>query len=98
MAVHFEKGPLMSEHLSHHHRTTLEHLFDHQRSNIHWREVRHLLEAVGTVEDEHNGKVKVTVGDDTIVIRDPGHHEIDKQLIVDLRKMLTAAGFGPDAA
>jgi hypothetical protein len=88
----------MSEHLTHHHRETLTHLFDHQQSaNIHWREVRHLLEAVGTVSDEHNGKVKIHVGEKSIVIHDPGRHEIDRQLVVDLRHLLTDAGLAPEA-
>jgi hypothetical protein len=88
----------MSEHLSHHHRETLAHLFDRQQaSNIHWREVRHLLEAVGTVTEEHNGKVKVHVGGKAMVFRDPGRHEVDRQLVVDLRHLLTDAGLAPDA-
>lgn len=88
----------MTAHLSHHHRETLTHLFDHQQaSNIHWREVRHLLEAVGTVTGEHNGKIKITVGGRTKVITDPGHHEVDRQLVVALRHLLTDAGIAPDA-
>ena len=88
----------MAEHLNNHHRQTLEHLFDHQqKGNIHWREVRSLLEAVGSVDEEHNGKVKIHVGETTISIHDPGHHEIDRQLVVDLRRALEAAGYGPEA-
>jgi hypothetical protein len=30
-------------------------------------------------------------------IQDPGHHDIDKQLVVDLRKALTAAGYTASA-
>ena len=86
----------MPEHLSNHHRQTPEHVFNHQQAgNIHWREVRSLLEAVGSVEDEHNGKVEIRVGGTTMVIRDPGHREIDRQLIVDLRHALTDAGYAP---
>ena len=88
----------MAEHLSHHHRETLAHLFDHQQaSNIRWREVRHLLEAVGTVTEEHNGKIKIMVGERTMVIADPARHEVDRQLVVDLRHLLTDAGLAPDA-
>jgi hypothetical protein len=88
----------MPEHLNNHHRNTLEHLLDHQHSgNIHWREVRSLLEAVGTVEDAHNGKVKIHVGETMLSIHDPGHHDIDQQLLVDLRKALIAAGYGESA-
>ena len=85
----------MTEHLSHHHRETLQHVLDHQHAgNIHWREVRSLLEAVGEVETEKNGKVRITVGDTTFKIHDPGHHEVDTQLLVDLRRALEAAGYG----
>ena len=84
----------MAEHLNNHHRQTLEHLFDHQqKGNIHWREVRSLLEAVGEVEEEHNGKVRISIGETTFKIQDPGHHEIDTQLLVDLREALEAAGY-----
>jgi hypothetical protein len=88
----------MSEHLNNHHRNTLEELLDHQHTgNMHWREVRSLLEAVGTVEEAHNGKVKIHVGDTMLSIQDPGHHNIDKQLVVDLRKALTEAGYSAEA-
>ena len=88
----------MSEHLNNHHRNTLQELLDHQHTGtIHWREVRSLLEAVGTVEDAHNGKVKIHVGDTILSIQDPGHHDIDKQLVVDLRKALTEAGYSAEA-
>ena len=77
----------MSEHLNNHHRNTLQELLDHQHTgNMHWREVRSLLEAVGTVEDAHNGKVKIHVGDTMLSI-----------LVVDLRKALTEAGYTASA-
>ena len=45
--------------LSNHHRGTLEQIFSHPSSaNIDWRQVVLLLEAVGTVTHEHNGKLK----------------------------------------
>ena len=88
----------MSEHLNNHHRNTLQELLDHQHTgNMHWREVRSLLEAVGTVEDAHNGKVKIHVGETILSIHDPGHHTIDKQLVVDLRQALTEAGYTASA-
>jgi hypothetical protein len=84
----------MAEDLNHRHRDTLEKIFTHPTSgNIEWREVLSLLEAVGTVTEEHNGKVKVTLGPETEVIQPPRGKDVDKQLIVDLRRMLTNAGF-----
>lgn len=83
----------MAADLSNRHRDTLEKIFSHpSSSNIEWREVRSLLEAVGTVIEEHNGKVKVTLGSETEVLQPPRSKDIDQQLIVDLRRMLTNAG------
>jgi hypothetical protein len=60
------------EHLSNHHRSTLREIFDHQSSGtIEWRKVRSLLAAVGTVEEEHDGKLRVTVGPETEVLHVP---------------------------
>ena len=76
------------------HRDTLEKIFTHPTSaNIEWREVLSLLEAVGTVTEEHNGKVKVTLGPETEVLQPPRGKDVDKQTIVDLRRMLTRAAF-----
>jgi hypothetical protein len=47
--------------LGSHHRKTLEKLVGHEGRNVEWHDVRSLLEAVGTVSAEHDGKLKVTV-------------------------------------
>ena len=84
--------------LSNHHRGTLEQIFSHPSSaNIDWRQVVLLLEAVGTVTHEHNGKLKVELGGDIEVLQPPRGKDIDQQMIVDLRRMLTDAGFAPAA-
>ena len=86
----------MAADLTHHHRDTLEKIFTHpSSSNIEWRQVLSLLEAVGTTTEEHNGKVKVVLGSDTEVLQPPRGKDIDQQMIVDLRRMLTAAGSAP---
>jgi hypothetical protein len=78
------------------HRATLERIFRHPAGgNIEWRQVLSLLEAVGTVTEEHNGNVKVTLGDETEVLRPPREKDVDKDLIVDLRRMLRHAGLEP---
>jgi hypothetical protein len=75
------------------HRETLERIFRHPASgNIEWRQVTSLLDAVGATTQEHNGKLKITLGDETEVIRPPHGKDIDKQLVVDLRRMLRNAG------
>jgi hypothetical protein len=57
-----------------------------------------LLETIGTATQEHDGKVKVTVGPETEVLRPPRGKDIDVQMVVDLRRMLQQAGFGPGSA
>ena len=78
------------------HEDTLEKILNHPASgNVEWRQVRSLLESVGTVTDHHNGRLEVTVGDETEVLDPPKDKDVDKQMIVDLRRMLTNAGFAP---
>ena len=78
------------------HEDTLEKILNHPASgNVEWRQVRSLLEAVGTVTDRHNGRVEVTIGDETEVLDPPADKDVDKQMIVDLRRMFTRAGVVP---
>lgn len=85
-------------HLNNHHRNTLRQLFQHPAShNVEWHAVVSLLEAVGTVTERHDGKVTVTVGPTTEYLDPPVHKDIDTQMVVDLRRILSSAGFGPDA-
>ena len=84
-------------HLSNHHRNTLRQLFQHPVShNIEWRAVVSLLEAVGSVVEHHDGMVAVTVGSQTEFFDPPAQKDIDTQAVVDLRRMLSAAGYGPE--
>lgn len=50
---------------------------------------------LGTVTEGHNGKLSVTLGPETEVFEAPRGKDIDEQLAVDLRRMLTEAGFAP---
>jgi len=82
--------------LNNHHRDTLEQIFSHPSSgNVEWRQVLSLLEAIGSAVEEHNGKFKVTLGVNTEVLQRPHGKDVDQQMIVDLRRMLTEAGFVP---
>ena len=84
-------------HLSNHHRNTLRQLFQHPVShNIEWHAIVSLLETVGSVAEQHGGKLAVTLGDETEFLDPPTHKDIDTQMVVDLRRMLTNAGFGVD--
>ncbi|MGO9657915.1 MAG: type II toxin-antitoxin system HicA family toxin [Acidimicrobiales bacterium] len=82
--------------LSSNHRDTLLQLFQHPTShNIEWRAVLSLLQAAGSVEELHDGKFLVHLGAETEVLARPKHSDIDAQQVVDLRRMLTSAGYGP---
>lgn len=86
----------MADALEHHHRDTLEKIFAHPASgNVEWRQVHSLLEAVGTVTDERNGKVKVSIAGRTVVLVPPREKDVDVETIVELRKLLTGAGLAP---
>ena len=79
-----------------HHRKTLEKLFTHPTShNIQWHDVLSLLQAVAEVEEAHDGRFRVTLGEETETFDAPRRHDIDTQQIVDLRRMLKGAGYGP---
>jgi hypothetical protein len=83
--------------LDNHHRNTVRKLFEHPPSrNIEWREIESLLEAVGTVTRQANGKLVVSVGPETEVLYPPHGKDVDPQMIVDLRRMLENAGYSPD--
>jgi hypothetical protein len=86
----------MAADLTHHHRDTLEKIFSHPLSgNVEWRQVLSLLAAVGTTTQEPNGKVKVELGGETEVLRPPNDKDVDRQMIVDLRRLLTTDGLEP---
>jgi hypothetical protein len=69
-------------------------IFQHPSShNIEWPAVLSLLGAVGSVEELHDGKFRVSVGNETETFTRPKHKDIEVQQIVDLRRMLTSAGY-----
>lgn len=83
-------------HLNNHHLNTLSVIFAHPVShNVRWHDVLSLLEAVGEVEERHDGRFKVTIGSETEVIDRPKHKDIGTEMVVDLRRMLDHAGFNP---
>jgi hypothetical protein len=83
----------MTEHLDAKHRNTVEQIFNRPSSNnVEWRSVLSLLEAVGTVVEEHDGRFRVTLGDETETFDRPHDKDVDEQMLVDLRRMLTRAG------
>jgi hypothetical protein len=88
-----------SQHLDNHHRNTLRQIFAHPVShNVEWHAVISLLEAVGTVQVRHDGKVAVKVGSEAAFFDPPAGKDIDAQMVVDLRRMLTKAGYGAEGS
>ena len=86
----------MSSHLGENHRNTLRQITEHPTSNnVEWHDVLSLLRAVGDVTVEHNSKVKITVGTETIVVSPPRQKTIDEDLLVELRHLLHAADYAP---
>ena len=84
-------------HLSNHHRDTLSQIMRHPVShNVEWRAVLSLLEAVGSVTQSHDGKYVVTLGSETRTLERPRNKDIDTSEVVELRNMLTKAGYGVD--
>ena len=92
-------SPFEPKHLNNHQRDTLLQIFQHPTShNIEWQDVLSLLEAVGVVERRHDGKYLVRLGGESEVLTRPKHKDIDVQQTVDLRRMLTGAGYAAVAA
>jgi len=91
-----QMNPRQPKHLNSHHLDTVMKIFAHPTShNIRWQEVMSLIGEIGSVEEKHDGKVKIQVGNKTEVLHRPRHKDIDTKFIVDLRHMLKEAGYGP---
>jgi hypothetical protein len=85
-----------SQHLDNHHRNTLRQIFQHPVShNIEWHAVTSLLDAIGTVEVHRDGQVTVRVGSESEFFQHPTGKDIDEQMVLDLRRMLSKAGYEP---
>lgn len=83
-------------HLNNHHLNTLSVIFAHPVShNVRWHDALSLMEAVGDVEERHDGRFKVTIGAETEVLDHPRDKDLGTEMVVDLRRMLANAGFDP---
>jgi hypothetical protein len=84
-------GPV---HISGHHRDTLLQIFQHPTShNVEWHDVISLLETVGSIEQRHDDMFVFRIGEEREVLRRPKEKDMDTQQLVDLRRMLTSAGY-----
>ena len=87
-----------AHHLNNHHRDTVTALFAHPTShNIRWVDVISLLEAVGEVEEKHDGRFRISVGGEVEVFDRSHNKDISIEQVIDLRRMLKNAGYGPEA-
>ena len=86
-------------HLSGHHRDTLLRIFQHDTNhNVEWHDVVSLLQALGSVEQQHDDMFVFRLGDQSEVLQRPNDKDIDGQQLVDLRRILTDAGYDTVAA
>jgi hypothetical protein len=86
-------------HLSGHHRDTLLQIFQHPTShNVQWHDVLSLLGEIGSVEQRHDDMLVFRIGSESEVLREPKGKDIDTQQLVDLRRMLSDAGYDTVAA
>jgi hypothetical protein len=82
--------------LNNHHRDTLTSLFAHPTShNLRWVDVLSLVSAVGVVEEKHDGRTRLEIAGQVEVFDVHHHKDLSTQEVVDLRHMLTNAGYGP---
>ena len=87
------------EHLSGHHRDTLQQIFQPKTNyNVEWHDVVSLLREVGSIEQQHDDMFLFRIGPETQVLRRPSSKDIDGQQLVDLRRILTSAGYDVIAA
>ena len=87
-------SPPEPKHIAGHHRDTLLQIFQHPTShNVEWHDVISLLETVGSVEQRHDDMFVFRIGEEKEVLRRPKEKDMDTQQLVDLRRMLTSAGY-----
>ena len=83
-------------HLNNHHLDTLTAIFAHPAShNIHWVDVESLVGAVGSITEKHDGHFRIQIGHEIEVFERAHNKDLDIQQLVDLRRMLTNAGYAP---
>ena len=89
---------MTAEQLGREHSHTLQKIFQHPLShNIEWRLVRTLIEAIGSVTEEHNGRLHVTINDESLTLHRPMDKDMaDAQTLLTLRHFLERAGITPN--
>ncbi|MFG6401118.1 MULTISPECIES: hypothetical protein [unclassified Microbacterium] len=81
-------------HLTEAHRNTLYHLERHPTThNLEWHDVLSLLKSVADVTEEHDGKVRVQLGENVLFLNRPRHKDVDEEMLTSIRKMLREGGY-----
>ena len=52
-----------------------------------------LLEAVTDVQEQHDGRLLVTIGNETETFDRPNDKDVNRQMVVDIRRVLKATHF-----
>jgi hypothetical protein len=77
-------------------RRTLEALFRHPAArNLAWSDALHLVERLGSVHQEHNGRLLLVIGEQRHVLHEPHAKELNAEEVQQLRKFLEGAGVTP---
>ena len=82
--------------IHHRDRRVLETIFRHPTpGNLAWSEALHLIERLGTAQQEPNGKILLAIGEHRHVLHQPHAKELTREEVTELRKFLEAAGATP---
>jgi hypothetical protein len=82
--------------IHHRDRRVLETIFRHPTpGNLAWSEALHLIERLGTAQQEPNGKILLAIGEHRHVVHQPHAKELTREEVTELRKFLEAAGATP---
>lgn len=74
---------------------TLDAIFAHPIPlNLPWRDVVHLLEGLGRVEETHGGKLRATINGQTGFVHRSRHKDLTREELVTVRHFLERAGVG----
>ena len=85
--------------LSRSHRLTLDALFQHPMAHgLEWTDVVSLVGKIGEIENHANGETCFVVAGERKLFRKPHTKDIPPTMLMDVRHMLTRAGWSPHAA
>jgi len=77
-------------------RRTLEALFRHPvPRNLAWSDAMHLIERLGSVRQEHNGRVLLAIGEHRHVLHETHDKALNAEEVQQLRKFLEDVGVTP---